>query len=213
MRRSTKLMVTLGVGGLLLAARSARADSIDVHDLSQDPANGIYQYTVDFDSQANVQDGDGLVITDFPGETSFAFSGALAGQFSLVQTLTSNALNASASVSMSEAGVALANHIEADDPTIENLSFIYGGANAFIGATSSVLTVTTSLRTPPVIDLFGAVDNSAAVGGYYTDAGTITVPTAVPLPATWVSGAILLGLIGLFRLRKNPAGMTPAVRT
>ncbi|HUB27168.1 MAG TPA: PEP-CTERM sorting domain-containing protein [Tepidisphaeraceae bacterium] len=208
-------------GALALAASSALANTITVENLSQDKATGTYQYSITLDSEAYVNPGDGFVIYDFPGLTSWSItgtggSGSLAssgtgttstGPIRLVESATSNGLtdaNASTIADLDATTVALDNGLSLDS-TVENLSFVYSGPpSIYTGAASATLTIDTSSTTVPGVSVYASVDRSGTIPGtsYGTAEGTVLVPggLSVPEPA---SAGIMLIVGGAMTLRRR----------
>jgi len=203
-------LAALGVGVLLGAARLSVADTITVHDLSQNTSTGVFTYTVQLDNAADLHAGDGFVIYDFPGlisSTLTPVTGTLNGsQFSLTQTLTSNVLNQATSVDANGFVAALSNSIAFDNPGVPNLSFVYNGPPVpFLGADTATLTLTSSVLGGTANSVYGSVDHSGPSSAvpFSFSANPVLVPGAtVPLPTSWLGGGVLFGLIGAGRVRR-----------
>jgi hypothetical protein len=189
---------------VLLTGRFAWA-TLTVHDLAQDLSTGVFTYTVQLDSAADLQPGDGFVLYDFPGEFSWSISGGLStAQFTLAQTLTSNTLTQSSSVDANGDVAAISNGLTFDDPTIENLSFAYvGPPNPFLGVTTAILTVTSTVLGGETTSVYASVDHSGSSQAhpYSYSANPINVPAPIPEPA---SATCLAGVAGLFAARRRP---------
>ena len=193
-------------------AAGAFADTITVTDLSQDPATGVFQYTVSISSSAVVDSGDGFVIYDFPDYESSTLD---VNDFSApVETLTGNDINATP-------GPLVPNALDAglvtvlgltDNPTIDNLSFVYDGPTIPTGnATTGILTIQSSLAgSGAMVGTSGVASKDS--GGpksqeYYF--GYVSVPmsstnavtsSAVPFPSTVWGGGLLLVIFGASRV-------------
>jgi len=176
----------IGLGALVGVAN---AETITVHDVSQNTATGVYVYQVQLDPSADVQNpSDGFVIYDFPGLISATLTpvtGSLTGaDFTLNQTLTSNTLTQSASVDSFASSVASSNSIPFDNPNVENLSFDYTGSpNPFLGAAVSTLTLTTSVLGADTQSMYGSIDHSGpdqVLAPYSIAANPVTVPVPEP---------------------------------
>lgn len=201
-----KLAVFAGTA-LAFIARPAPA-SIVVHDLSQNTGTGVYTYSITLDSSASVETGDGFVIEDFPGLSTFSITGGLSSaQFSQTSSFLSNSINQSASV---DAAANLARTVASlgpDDPTVPNLSFSYiGPPTPFLGATTAILTLNSTVTGGiSILSVVAALDHSgpvqsapAAPAAFPTAALTenaVSVPQPVPEPSP--AAAALLGLTGL----------------
>jgi hypothetical protein len=169
----------------------AHADTITVHDVSQNTATGVYVYQVQLDSQANVQNStDGFVIYDFPGLINWTLTpvtGSLSGsQFTENTTLTSNDLTQPSSVDTYTSTVAGTESVPFDKPLVPNLSFDYTGSpSPFTGSAISTLTLTTSVLGADTQSMYGSIDHSGpdqVLAPYSFAANAVTVP--VPEPAT-----------------------------
>src|ERR1700722_14797227 len=92
-----KLAAFAGIALALMAP--AAMGSILVHDLTENTATGVFTYSIQFDSDADVHAGDGFVIEDFPGFSGFTITDGLStAQFSESSSLLSNSIDQSASV-------------------------------------------------------------------------------------------------------------------
>lgn len=203
---------------LALGARFALADTITVHDLSQNTSTGVFTYSIQLDSSANIHSNDGFVIYDFPGLTSWSITGAALSspQFTLTSTLTSNTLTESSFVDLFGSTAAVSNGLAFDDPSVPNLSFGYVGPPVpFLGATTATLTLTSSLLGGIADSVYASVDHSgsSSLFPYSFAANAIVVPGSViavsggtPLPKSLLGGAALFGLIGLGRMMKSRKG-------
>jgi hypothetical protein len=209
-------------GALALAASAVQANTITVENLSQDKATGVYQYSITLDSQADVNVGDGFVIYDFPGLTSWSITGSgasgsldssgngivSAGPIRLTETTTSNGLtddNAAAIAQLDASNVAADNGLSLDS-SVENLSFVYQGPpSIYTGSASATLTIDTSSTTVPGVSVYTSVDRSGTDPGvsYGTAEGTVLVPGGlVPEPASVLSTLIFGGALTLRRRRR-----------
>lgn len=198
-------LAALAVGMFLSGARLAKADTISLHDLSQNVVTGVYTYTVTLDSAANVQSNDGFVIYDFPQLVSWTLTGGLTtSQFTLTQQLTGNSLNDASDLNALDA---VLSH---DNPSVENLSFGYAGPPVpFLGATTAVLTITSSLLgTDTPTGFYASVDHSGINGSPFGNAeGPVTVPASVvnggtPLPQSFLGGGLLFAMLAGYRMLK-----------
>ena len=186
-RARAKLAILAGMA-FALAAPSAMA-SIVVHDLTQDPTTGVYTYSISLDASANVELGDGFVIEDFPGLTSFTITGGLTtSEFTETSSLLSNSINQSASVDAAANLARTADSLGPDNPTVPNLSFSYDSS---VTGGISVLSVVAALDHsgavlpgPPIAEIPSAALTENA----------ISVPQPVPEPSP--VAAALLGLAG-----------------
>lgn len=203
-RARAKLAILAGMA-FALAAPSAMA-SIVVHDLTQDPTTGVYTYSISLDASANVELGDGFVIEDFPGLTSFTITGGLTtSEFTETSSLLSNSINQSASVDAAANLARTADSLGPDNPTVPNLSFSYAGPpDPFSGAATATLTLDSSVTGGiSVLSVVAALDHSGAVlpgppiaeipSAALTE-NAISVPQPVPEPSP--VAAALLGLAG-----------------
>jgi hypothetical protein len=208
-------------GAVVLAAGSARANTITVENLSQDKATGVYQYSITFDSQADVHIGDGFVLYDFPGLTSWSISGTgpsgaltssgngttSTGPISLTESKPSNGLtdqNAPTIADSDASLVALDNGLTLD-PTVENLSFVWAGPpTIYTGSATATLTINTSSVSLPGVSVYASVDRSGTDPGvsYGTAEGTVLVPGGlVPEPMSSVSILLFGGILAMRRRR------------
>jgi hypothetical protein len=202
----------LAFAWIFFSASGAFADTITVTDLSQDPLTGVFQYTVSISNSAVVDSGDGFVIYDFPDYESSTLD---VNDFSApVETLTGNDINATP-------GPLVPNALDAglvtvlgltDNPTIDNLSFVYTGPTIPIGnATTGILTVQSSLDGSGVTVGTSGVASKDSGGPksqeYYF--GYVSVPmsstnavtsSAVPFPSTVWGGGLLLVIFGASRV-------------
>jgi hypothetical protein len=200
-----KLIGLTGLAALGLAVMSvtaARADTITLHDLSENTATGVFTYAITLDAAANVQGGDGFVIYDFPGFTSYSITGGLTTtQFNEVTTLTSNVLTSSSAVDANGHVAAVSNSLPFDSSSIPNLNFVYAGPPAtFLGATTATLTINTSLRGGLAASVYASVDHSGPGGGipFSFSSNPVLVPaTTVPAPSGALAAAGLMGLLAL----------------
>jgi len=217
-------------GAVLLSSGGTRlmADTVTVQNLSQDTLTGVFDYAVTLDSETHLLPGDGFVLYDFPALTSWNLAGGGAsgsinssgngitgiGPFQLVQTLTSNGLtdgNAKSICVLFDDAAATENGLTFDDPTVENLSFVYvGPPEVYTGSATAVLTVDTSLIGGDTTSVYSSVDRSGTDPGstYGTAQGTIFVPgagspAAVPLPNCLSAGVALFGLLVVGRTVKS----------
>jgi hypothetical protein len=209
-------------GALALAASAVQANTITVENLSQDKATGVYQYSITLDSQADVNVGDGFVIYDFPGLTSWNITGSggsgsldssgngvvSTGPIRLVETTTSNGLtddNAAAIAQLDASNVATDNGLSLDS-SVANLSFVYQGPpSIYTGTASATLTIDTSSTTVPGVSVYASVDRSGTDPGvsYGTAEGTVLVPGGlVPEPASVLSTLIFGGALTMRRRRR-----------
>jgi hypothetical protein len=213
-------------GVALLSSGVSLAKTITVQNLSQDTATGVYTYAVTFDSEAYVAGGDGFVIYDFPGLTSWTLSGSggsgslnssgtlttSTGPLKLTSTDTGDALtdgNAELIANTDASLVATDNGVTFDDPAVPNLSFLWQGPpTIYTGSATAVLTLDTSVTNGDTDSVDATVDRSGTTPGtsYGTAEGTIFVPAsgAVPEPT---SGILILsgGLIALTARRRGKA--------
>jgi len=196
----------LGLGSLV------KADTITIHDISQDVVNGIFVYSVSLDAAADVRANDGFVIYDFAGETSYTITGGLStSQFTLTQPASGNTLTQNLSVHAIAQVTALTNGITFDSAAVPNLNFSYVGPPAtFLGATTATLTVRTSVRGNTAKSVDGTIDHSGTASPFGFSSNPLFVPAAgqLPLPSTSVAGMGLIGLLGaarLYRTRKQMA--------
>jgi len=214
--RKSLLLVSLTCVGVLGFSALASADTITVHDLSQNAAAGIYTYTIQFDDAANVQSNDGFVIYDFSDLLSYSFSGAMAtSQFSLTQTLTSNTLDQAGVVDLNGSVAALTNGLAFDNASVPNLSFGYVGSAPFLGAATGILTLTTSDHGAPTDSVVATVDHSGptpSIPYSFADNAVFVpafgAPPSAPLFPASIGGGVLFCLIGIgrfYRLRRFEA--------
>jgi len=209
MKMRFRNVLIAAVAAVFGAGVAAKADTITIHDVSQDTVNGVYVYSISLDSAANVQAGsDGFVIYDFAGETSYSITGDFTTtDFVLTQPATSNTLTTSGSVDAIAFVTALVNGIPFDTNT-PNLNFTYAGAtNPFLGVANATLTVHTSVVGGITKSVDGTVDHSGPGGttpfGYSSNPLFVPDTTAqTPLPASSLGGVALLGLLGLARMKK-----------
>jgi hypothetical protein len=211
LRKNRRFVSALLAGAALLRAGVGMADTITVHDLSQNTATQTDTYTIQLDSAANVHTNDGFVIYDFPALSSWSISGGLSSsEFVLTQTLTSNTLNQSSFVDAFGSVAASSNGLSFDNPAVENLSFSYVGPPVpFLGATTAVLSLTsTGASLHGLTDsVYASVDHSGSSSSnpFSYASNPIIVPApgnAEPLPAASFSGAVLIGLLALGRTFK-----------
>ncbi len=199
---------------------AVRADTITVHDLGQNTVLGIFMYTVEFDAASSLRNGDGFVIYDFAGETSWTLGPAYAstgstpvnqggfavGPFTLDGTVSSNTLTLNGAVDAIAGAAAVANAIPFDDPLIPNLTFRWTGGNvALAGPVFATLTVHTSLHGKTT-SVFGSEDHQP--NGSFSFAGNpvmVPAPAAVPMPSAAGAGLALLGLVGIRRITSSVA--------
>jgi hypothetical protein len=212
----------IGFGAaILLSAGMGRAE-ITVADSSQNPATGVYNYTVTLDSGAYVNPGDGFVIYGFPGLTSWSLagsggSGSLSssgngttsiGPFELLETSPSNALtdgNAQAIADTDADSAALDNDITIS-PAGTNLSLVWlGPPTPYTGAATATLTLDSSVLGADTVGIVSSVDRSGDTPGttYGTDSGTVFVPTTVvPEPIALGGCLVFAGVTALRRRRR-----------
>jgi len=209
-------MIAAAAASALLVGRMASADTITLHDLSENISTGVFTYTVQLDSAANVAHTDGFVLYDFPDLTSWSIAGGFTdgsasptGEFTLSQTLTSNVLDQSSSVDANGFVAALSNSIAFDNPSVPNLSFSYNGPpTPFLGATTAILTLTSGLVGGVIGNsVYASVDHSGPTTStpYSFSANPILVPTLatpVPVPSALLGGLALFGLVGVRRIVK-----------
>jgi len=209
----TKLSIIAAVAGVALALRASTgmADTITVHDLTENTSTETFTYAVQLDAAADVHGGDGFVIYDFPALASWSITGGLSSsQFTLVQTLTSNVLTTPSSVDANGQVAALSNGLSFDNPAVDNLSFVYNGPpTPFLGATLATLTLTSNgTGLHGIADtVYASVDHSgsSAAHPFSYSANPVEVPgpgNVTPLPAASIGGAGLMGLLALGRLFK-----------
>jgi len=209
-----KSILIAAAASALLMGRMASADTITLHDISENLATGVFTYSVQLDTAANVQSGDGFVLYDFPQLTSWSIAGTALNdgsaspthQFTLSQTLTSNTLTQASSVDISADAAAVSNGISFDSASVTNLSFSYNGPpTPFLGATTAVLTLTSGLKNGVIGNsVYGSVDHSGPNGNvpFSFSANPILIPTTAPVPSALLGGLALLGLVGAGRMIK-----------
>ncbi|HEY1923205.1 MAG TPA: hypothetical protein VGG44_10695 [Tepidisphaeraceae bacterium] len=191
--------VVFAVMAFALIVRSANA-SITVHDLTESTASGIFTYQIQLDNSADVQDGDGFVIEDFPGLTGFTITGGLTTtQFSESSSLLSNSINQSTSVDAAANLARTVNSLGPDDPTIPNLSFAYVGTpSPFLGDATAVLTLVSSVTNGVTGESVVATLDHSGPGQNFPYALTenaVLVPQPIPEPSPM--SITLLSLTGL----------------
>jgi hypothetical protein len=212
LRRKLAFIAALALGGLIRST-PVLADTITVHDLSENTATGVFTYTIQLDAAADVATNDGFVIYDFPGLTSWSISGVSlnSSQFTLNSTPVSNTLNQPASVDAFGNVAAISDHLAFDNPSVPNLSFDYQGPPVlFLGATTAILTLTSSITGGSADSVYASIDHSGSSAGtpfsFASNAVLVPAPgtgSTTPLPAASVGGAVLFGLVGLGQLRKR----------
>lgn len=201
------------------------AKTITVQNVSQDTTTGVYTYAVTFDSEAYVAGGDGFVLYDFPGLTSWSLSGTGAsgsldssgtltsstGPMKLTSTDTGDALSdgSAEAVANTDASIIAAdNGLIFDDPTVDNLSFIWQGPPAiYTGSATAILTLDTSLTDGDTDSVYASVDRSGTTPGtsYGTAEGTVFVPASGAIPEPTSTGILIVGAIGLIARRRRKA--------
>jgi hypothetical protein len=209
---------------VLVSSGGSQAHTITVENLSQSPSTGVYQYSIIFDSEAYVAPGDGFVMYDFPGLTSWTLTGTGAagslnssgtgttstGPIKLTETDPSNALSDGDAQSLADldaSAVALDNGFTID-PTVNNLSFSWVGApSIYMGAATATLTLDTTVVSGDATSVYASVDRSGADPGtsYGTAEGTIFEPvhTSVPEPAAGLLSLVMIGGASLRRRRRQ----------
>jgi hypothetical protein len=213
MKTRMRLNIAVISAALLLAARVGLADTISIHDLSENTATGVFQYTITLDAAADVQDGDGFAIYDFTGETSFSITGLNNDDFSLTQTSTSNALTDPSKVDSVADVSAIVNSIPLSDLSIDNLSFAYDGPGALVGAQSGILTVDTDVLGATALGVYASIDHSGisidnpfglAEGPILTPAPGLAPPTSsVPEINLGGLGSLAMIVFGALALMEN----------
>lgn len=210
------------VGVALMSSAVSQAKTITVQNLSQDTATGVYTYAITFDSEAYVTSGDGFVLYDFPGLTSWSLSGSggsgslnssgtlssSTGPLKLTGSLTGDSLSdgSADTIANTDASIIAAdNGLIFDDPTVENLSFVWQGPPAiYTGSATAVLTLDTSITNGDTDSVYASVDRSGTTPGtsYGTAEGTVFVPAsgAIPEPS---SGLLFLGGMTALGLRRR----------
>jgi MYXO-CTERM domain-containing protein len=202
-----KLAAFAGIALALMAP--AAMGSILVHDLTENTATGVFTYSIQFDSDADVHAGDGFVIEDFPGFSGFTITDGLStAQFSESSSLLSNSIAQSASEDAAANLARTVNGLGPDNPTIPNLSFIYDGPpNPFLGAATAVLTLDSSVTSgTTAFSAFASLDHSGPNEAvpYALAENAVLVPQPIPEPSP-VTAAPLLGLVALLaRRRRTP---------
>jgi hypothetical protein len=220
-KRSAISLCVAVAGVVLFSSGVTRAKTITVENLSQDTATGVYEYAILFDSQAYVTPGDGFVIYDFPGLTSWTLTGGGAsgslnssgtattstGPIALTETDPSNGLSDGEAQSIADTNAAV---IAADngitlDKTVDNLSLVWTGLPAiYTGSATAILTLDTTVTLGDTSSVYASVDRSGTSPGttYGTAEGTVFVPgagVAIPEPVTGIASIAMLGVLGLRR--------------
>jgi hypothetical protein len=213
LRKSLAVLAVLAMGGLALKSAPVSADTITVHSLTENPTTGVFTYAISLDAAADVAKNDGFVIYDFPGLTSWSIAGGLTStQFLMNSTLTSNTLNVASAVDLNGSVAASSNGLSFDNASVPNLSFDYKGPpTPFLGATTAVLTLTSSVHGGIGASVYASVDHSGIsplISPFSFSANPVLVPApgvgnGTPLPRASVGGAVLFGLLGLGQLRKR----------
>jgi hypothetical protein len=201
MRQGIKFSLAALALALFCGAKVGHADTISVHDISQDTVNGIFTYSINLDAAADVHSGDGFVIYDFAGLTSFTLTGLNNNNFTLTQMLTSNNLTDSSTVDSAGFVAALSNSIPFDSSTLENLSFAYTGATPLTGSQIGTLTLHTDILGGTTTGVYAAIDHSgiSIENPFGIAEGPILVPIAgvLPPPSTGVPEISVGGLASL----------------
>jgi hypothetical protein len=228
------LAFAVGLAGAKLAC--AEITIYDDPTGIQDAATGEYQYNVELtgndpSSSEFMGDGDGFVMYDFPGlVTSGPHAPTLTGlpfDMSVIQveqSLLGNYLDAPPGPSATNVGplspnsvdnaIGPSNFLPADDPGIENVSFVYDGSSpvANIGSSADivgVLTLWSTVAGPGAsINLNGASDGAVDHSGAGTSQNFASDYNSVPVPepaSLATLGVVSLALFGGRRLRSQRA--------
>lgn len=201
--RFTKMgVMAAAVIALGMSSGAALADTITVHDLTQNVVTGVYTYDIELDAAANVKTGQGWVIYDFPGLVSWSLSGGLStADFTETGSSLSNGLTTPLLVDAAAAVIPG----EFDNPSIPNLTFAYNKVAALTGVHSATLTITTSVLGHDTVSVASTEDQSGPAGLVSISANNVTVPTTAPLPSAAVmgmGGMLALGMVGMLRKRR-----------
>jgi hypothetical protein len=216
-----KKMLLAMAAGLALAAGAgvSRADTITVTDyhvggidvndnpLQVSPGTYLYEYDVNFDSDtlipaATTSPSDGFVVYDFADYVSSSLT-TLDGAPPVAADFHLNLVSVGTGGFLQN-GTALSKQL-ADAPytdtTTPNLVFNYVGPKYTGSGNSDLLLKVYSHYADSGSAYASGVDNSGTKGGF-SDSLQPVETAFVPLPSSYLSGAVLLGLLGVYRLRK-----------
>lgn len=234
---SNKCKIMAGLAAAVLAVgRIASADTITVtdylnagNDVNLHPVqvgtNSFgaiyqYQYDVNIDSLANIQQNDGFVIYDVNLLT--AFDGQGVGSLSLIQgdntVLTGFQGGLEIVPSTGTGNLQDPSELAGDLPPahytdqvgIQNIVYVWTPSTTYVSSSNTdlLLTLYTNQNTPANgfaqgVDFSGSTSGGGKDSAFSVENKPIIVPTSLPTPAAWMGGSALFALLGISRIMKD----------